>query len=93
VGDWLVPLAAALVAALPGLLAYRQATRANRDQIEAGAYERAKGHYESGIDQLEEQVGRLRRELDEERTARRRLEDTVTKLRRLLILHGIEVEA
>lgn len=92
-GSWLVPLAAAVVAALPGLLAYRQATRANRQQIEAGAYERAKGLYESGISQLEEQVGRLRAELAEERTARRALEDVVTKLRRLLILHGIEAEA
>lgn len=89
--DWAVPVLAAAVAALPGLLAYRQASRANRAAIDAAAYERARGLYEAGIGQLEQQVERFRRQLDEERERVKALEDRVTKLRRLLIQHGIEV--
>lgn len=67
-------------------------------EVEAEAYARARSSYESGIKQLEEQIGRLRAQVNEERDASNQLrnqvsalEDTVSQLRRQLILSGIDV--
>lgn len=103
--SWLIPLAVALVAAVPGVLAYRQATKAadatadaSRLTIEAGAYERARSLYEAALDQLEKQLTGLQAQLNVERDVSNRLrnqvnalEDTVAKLRRQLILAGVDV--
>jgi TolA-binding protein len=92
-------------------LAYRQATSVARTQaqaevrkVDAAAYERAKALYESGIQQLEEQVQRLRAEVDsyrgratiaEDASSRlnarvAELEITISRMRRQLILAGVE---
>jgi chromosome segregation ATPase len=100
-----------LGAVVAAYLAYRQATavartqaRAEARKVDAGAYERAKALYESGIQQLEEQVRRLRAEVDSYRgraaiaedassrlSARvAELELTIARMRRQLILAGVE---
>lgn len=67
-------------------------------EVDAAAYERARAMYESGIRQLEEQIGRLSTQVNEERDASnllrnqvRALEDLVAQLRRQLIQSGIDV--
>jgi predicted nucleic acid-binding Zn-ribbon protein len=117
-GGWLPSVVTALLAFAASYLGYRQATRAARtnarieaeksrieaEKVDAAAYERARGLYEAGIEQLEEQLRRLRDEIDSwrgrttlaEDTATRlqgrvsELELTITQMRRQLILAGIE---
>jgi len=105
------PVAIASIAALPGIFAAwaaytgarRTAIQAHRTSmlaIEAGAYERARAAYEGGIEQLEEQVERLRLQIQEERgvsdVLRRQimeLEETVARMRVQLIRAGIDLPA
>lgn len=79
----LIPLGVAALAAVPGLLAYRQsqkakteADRLERAKVDAQAYEDARKIYQAAIEQLERTVERTRTELDEERRRRRELEQT-----------------
>lgn len=98
------PVLAGLAAIACAYLAYKQATKVSAassrveiQKVDAGAYERARGIYESGIKQLEEQLTRLRVQLDEEREVSGRLrtrisdlEDTVAKMRRQMMVAGID---
>lgn len=99
----------ACIASLPGVLAsylaYRgsikaaeKASRSETAKVEAGAYERARKMYEAGIQQLEEQVARLRQQVRDEQTVsnglRERineLEEIVSHLRSQIIRAGIEL--
>jgi multidrug efflux pump subunit AcrA (membrane-fusion protein) len=99
----LIPVLVAFVAAVPGVLAYRTATvaqrvtaRAKQVEIEAGAYNRARELYESALSQLQRQLSSIQAQLNEEREVGNHLriqvnalEDIVAKLRRHLILAGI----
>jgi TolA-binding protein len=110
-GNWLPSLVTALLAFAASYLGYRQATRAARtnakieaERVDAAAYERAKGLYEAGIEQLEEQLSRLREEIESwrgrttmaEHAAAHlqgrvaELELTIARMRRQLILAGVE---
>ena len=98
-----VPVVVALIAAIPGILAYRQALAAARAtannvrmDIEAKAYERARLLYEQGLQELERQIANLREQLAMEQDASNRLrnqinelEETVARLRRQMALSGI----
>lgn len=98
------PVLAGLAAVICAYLAYRQATKVSAQtsrveiqKVDAGAYERARAIYESGIKQLEEQLSHLRKQLDEEREVSGRLrtrvselEDTVAQMRRQMMLAGID---
>lgn len=105
--DWRAPLATVLGGIAVAYLGYRQARSVARTQagiearkVEAGAFARAKEIYEAGIDELQEQVNRLRARLDEEREdagalrARlremeqivREMEDQIRDMRRRLAL-------
>jgi hypothetical protein len=102
-------VAVAAIAAIPGSvaawLAYKQATKvaaaagaAEVRKVEAGAYERARKLYEAGIEQLEEQVRRMREQLATEQDVSNRLrnqvnelEATVGRLRAQLIRAGIDL--
>lgn len=98
------PVLAGLAAVACAWLAYKQATKVSAassrveiQKVDAGAYERARGIYESGIKQLEEQLTRLRTQLDEEREVSGRLrtrisdlEDTVARMRRQMVIAGID---
>lgn len=100
---FIVPIAVSLIAAVPGFLAYRQATAANqasasakRIEIEAGAYARARDLYEAALDQLQNQLTSIQTQLNSERDVSNSLrnqvnalEDTVARLRRQLILAGL----
>jgi septal ring factor EnvC (AmiA/AmiB activator) len=111
IGSWLPSIITAFLAFAASYLGYRQATRAARtnakieaEKVDAAAYERAKGLYEAGIEQLEEQLHRLREEIDawrgrttmaEDAAARLQsrvseLELTIARMRRQLILAGVE---
>jgi chromosome segregation ATPase len=99
------PLISGAVVLVGGWLTYRQTTKAaaatNRVEaakVDAAAYERARALYESGIQQLEEQLTRLRTQVNEERDVSNQLrnqvnalEETVARLRRQMILAGIDV--
>jgi Tfp pilus assembly protein FimV len=103
----LTAIGAIVVGPLAAWLSYKQATRvASLDtkakvlRIDVEAYDRARALYESGIAQLEDQLGRLRTQLNEERDVSQRLrsqvnnlEDTVARMRRQLISAGIEEAA
>lgn len=109
--NWLPSIVTALLAFGASYLGYRQATRAARanakieaEKVDAQAYGRAKELYEAGIEQLEEQLKRLRDEINgwrdrttlaEEAAARLQtrvaeLELTIARMRRQLILAGVE---
>lgn len=97
--DWFTPAASAVGASIVAFIGYRQSVRVERGKIEAGAYERAKKIYEDSITELEERIQRLRTDLDEERTDKRRLRDQVNglqllveRMRRHLLLAGIELD-
>lgn len=99
----------ALIASSPGIIAsiiaYRKSIKASETasktevlRIEAEAYGRARKSLEAVIDQLEEQVQGLRRQVSEEqdvssklRTKINDLEETVSRLRSQLIRAGIEL--
>ncbi len=97
---------AALTAVFCAWMAYKQATKTSAEasrvevqKVDAGAYERARVIYESGIKQLEVQLTNLRQQLDEEREVSGRLrtrisdlEDTVARMRRQMMLAGIEFQ-
>lgn len=98
------PVLAALAAVLCSYVTYKQATKVSAEasrveakKVDAGAYERARVIYESGIKQLEEQLTHLRTQIDEEREVSGRLrtrvselEDTVARMRRQMMLAGME---
>lgn len=106
---WLPAALAAAVSMITGYLTFRASmtaatatanatVRVKTVEVDAAAYERARLLYESGITQLEEQIGRLRAQVNEERDSSNRLrdqvgalEETVARLRRQLILAGIDV--
>lgn len=108
---WLNPLLAFLGMVATGYFTYRASTRAAKTtataavqvknvEVDAAAYERARQLYESGIAQLEEQIARLRTEVNEERGTSGRLRDrvedleaTVAWLRTQLMRAGIDVAA
>jgi predicted nucleic acid-binding Zn-ribbon protein len=104
-GDWLPALIAGAAGLLAAVLSYRQATRAvhatariELSKVDASAYERARAIYESAIGQLEEQVSRLRQEVNRERAGREalltqvfRMERTIRWMRRQLELLGVDV--
>lgn len=97
-------IGAIIVGPLAAFFAYKQATRVasigaqtEMLRIDVTAYDRARALYESGIAQLEDQLARLRTQLNEERDVSQRLrsqvnnlEDTVARMRRQLIAAGIE---
>jgi alpha-L-arabinofuranosidase len=105
--NWLPAVIASILGFAAAYLSYRQSTRASAaatkvetNRIDAGAYERAKQLYESGIKQLEDQLKRLLEQIQQEReisTALRvqvnALEQTVARMRRQLILAGVDMEA
>jgi ppGpp synthetase/RelA/SpoT-type nucleotidyltranferase len=100
------PVLAGIAAVACAYLAYRQATKVSAQtsrveiqKVDAGAYERARGIYESGIKQLEEQLSHLRKQLDEEREVSGRLrtrvselEDIVAKMRRQMMIAGMDFQ-
>jgi predicted nucleic acid-binding Zn-ribbon protein len=96
--DWLTPTASAVGASLVAWIGYRQSVRVERGKIESGAYERAKKIYEDSINELEDRVQRLRSDLEEISADRRSLRDQVdqlqrlvTRMRRQIMLAGIEL--
>jgi septal ring factor EnvC (AmiA/AmiB activator) len=100
-----VTIAVALVAATPGVLAYRasraaqvQTSEGQRQSIEAGAYERARESYEAGLKELERQLARLREQLAVEqdvsnqlRNQLRELDATVATMRQQMARAGIDI--
>jgi hypothetical protein len=98
------PVLAGFAAVICAYLAYKQATKVSAatsrveiQKVDAGAYERARLIWESGIKQLEGQLTHLRTQLDEEREVSGRLrtrisdlEDTVARMRRQMMLAGME---
>jgi len=95
----LIPLGVAAIAAVPGLLAYRQSQRAKRQadvleraKVDAQAYEDARKIYQAAIEQLEKTVERQDRELAEERRKRRELEQTGETLRKRIVTLEREIE-
>lgn len=104
--NWLPAVIASLLGFGAAFLAYRQSSRADNAatrvenlRVDAEAYQRAKTLYEAGIRQLEDQLARLQTQLNQERDLSNALrvqinalEDTVAKLRRQLILSGVDME-
>ena len=95
----LIPLGVAFIAAIPGLLAYRQSQKAKRKadvleraKVDAQAYEDARKIYQAAIEQLEKTVERQERELVEERRKRRELEVTGETLRKRIVTLEREIE-
>lgn len=100
--DWLLPAASAFVALGSAGLSYRQSTRAatvagrnEAARVDGEAYDRAKDLYEAGIRQLEQQVERLRTQVNAERQISEglrirvgELEHTVRRLRHQLEAMG-----
>ncbi len=103
--DLLAPIAAVLTALGTGWLAKRSAVQVAREgiserrlEVDAQAYTRAKELYEAGIAQLEAQIDRLQRQINDERGVTdglrqqvNQLQSTIAELRRQLIAAGIDV--
>src|ERR1044072_1692728 len=91
---------------IPSYISYKLAVRVSHNnqkteskKVDAAAYERAKSLYESGIQSLEEQLQHMRDQLAEERNLHCKLrqqinslERILAKMRRQLLLAGIELD-
>lgn len=99
IADVVTPAVSAVGASLVAWVGYRQSVRVEKSKLEAGAFDRARGIYESSINELEERIQRLRADLEEVVTDRRvlreqveQLQNLIMRMRRQLRLAGIDLD-